>query len=599
MPLLDQLLSPIPGANPGGIEIRYEPVFDKIKEARREEDDIPQGDWQIERKLADWPLVVKLATETLEKKSKDLQIAAWLTEAKVRREGFVGLREGLDVLEGLLARFWDHVYPAIEDGDAEIRAAPLEWIATRLQDAISAVPVTRGGHSLRKYKECRVVPSEAEANDDSSKAELRRVAVQQGKLTPEEFEKSLEGTPKDWYKTLIADIQAALASLDRLDALSAERFGSVAPSYSPLRAAIADFERVARQFLKRKLEADPDVAEVPVATEVAVEPAVSPLGTAPSAPSAPATALSAEPTSRDDAARRIISAARYLRQTEPSNPASYLLLRGFRWGELRAGGSVVDPKLLEAPPTQTRTSLKRLLLDQDWRALIELCEGVMGTEQGRGWLDLQRYVLTACGSLGSEYDVVERAIVGELRSLLADLPDLVDMTLMDDTPAANAETRVWLKSRVLSTETPAPTTDLAAADTSRGNGRDEERPRDARALAMAEVRGGRPERAIQLLMNEVNREKTRRGRFLLQAELASIMVDAGHEAVALPILEELVSDIEAHKLEEWEAGGLVARPMSLLYRCLTKTDGDSHTRQQLYLRICRLDPLQAMSFAQS
>jgi type VI secretion system protein ImpA len=100
-------------------------------------------------------------------------------------------------------------------------------------------------------------------------------------------------------------------------------------------------------------------------------------------------------------------------------------------------------------------------------------------------------------------------------------------------------------------------------------------------------------------MNEVNREKTRRGRFLLQAELASIMVDAGHEAVALPILEELVSDIEAHKLEEWEAGGLVARPMSLLYRCLTKTDGDSHTRQQLYLRICRLDPLQAMSFAQS
>jgi hypothetical protein len=39
--------------------------------------------------------------------------------------------------------------------------------------------------------------------------------------------------------------------------------------------------------------------------------------------------------------------------------------------------------------------------------------------------------------------------------------------------------------------------------------------------------------------------------------------------------------------------------MSLLYRCLTKTDQDPSTRQQLYLRICRLDPVQAMSFAQS
>ena len=595
MPLLDQLLSPIPGANPGGIEIRYEPVFDKIKEARREEDDIPQGDWQAERKIADWPLVMKLATETLEKKSKDLQIAAWLTEAKLRREGFAGLREGLDVLEGLLGQFWEHVYPPIEDGDAEIRVAPLEWVASRLQTAVSAVPLTRAGHSLQKYKECRAVPSEAEASDDSSKAEVRRAAVEQGKLTPEEFERSFQGTPKAWYKTLVADIQSALASLDRLDTRSAERFGSVAPSYSPLRDAIADFERSARQLLKRKLEAEPESEEVAAPMPVTTEPAVS----SAAAPSAAVTATSAEPVSREDAARRIIGAARFLRQSEPSNPASYLLLRGFRWGELRAGGRIVDPKLLEAPTTQTRTALKRLLLDQQWRALVEMSEGVMGTEQGRGWLDLQRYVLTACGSLGSEYHFVESAILGELRSLLADLPDLVDMTLMDDTPAANPETRAWLRSRVLSTETAPPATDASAPEPLRTNGREDERPRDVRALAMAEVRGGRADRAIQLLMNEVNREKTRRGRFLLQAELAAIMVDAGHEAVALPILEELVADIETHKLEEWEAGGLVARPMSLLYRCLTKTDGDSHARQQLYLRICRLDPLQAMSFAQS
>jgi type VI secretion system protein ImpA len=75
------------------------------------------------------------------------------------------------------------------------------------------------------------------------------------------------------------------------------------------------------------------------------------------------------------------------------------------------------------------------------------------------------------------------------------------------------------------------------------------------------------------------------------------MVDAGHEAVAKPLLEELIGSIEGHKLEEWEAGDLVAQPLALLYRCLDKLDGDSDTKQSLYLRICRLDPLQAISFA--
>jgi type VI secretion system protein ImpA len=599
MPYVDQLLTPIPGANPGGVEIRYEPVYGKIKEARREEEDIPQGDWQTERKVADWPLVVKLASETLEKKSKDLQIAAWLTEAKLRREGFAGLRESLDLIDGLLDQFWEHVYPPIEDGDAEIRAAPLEWLASRLDAAVKSVPLNRAGHSLQKFKESRTVPTELEASSDSSKLEVRQAAIADRKLTPEEFDRAFELTPKPWYKGLVADIEAATASLARLDTRSQERFGSVAPSYSPLQTAIADVERQARQLLKRKLELDPDPVDAAAVMAGSDAPETSSGSAASDAPKA----VAAEPTSRDDAAQRIIGAARYLRQNEPSNPASYLLVRGFRWGELRAAGRVVDPKLLEAPTTQTRTTLKRLLLDQQWRELIEAGETVMGTPHGRGWLDLQRYVLTACDSLGSEFHFVENAIRGELRSLLIDLPDLVDMTLMDDTPTANAETRAWLKRRVLNGNGAPAHVDAAASDISvpipqedeRGDGR----PRDVRALAMAEVRGGRPERAIALLMNEVNREKTRRGRFLLQAELAAVMVDTGHEAVALPILEELVADIEAHKLEEWEAGAVVAHPMSLLYRCLTKTDQDPSTRQQLYLRICRLDPVQAMSFAQS
>ncbi len=109
MPLRDELLTPIPGTNPGGAELRYDPLYDKIKEARREDEDIPQGDWQVTRKTADWPQVIKLTKDALTTKSKDLQLAVWLSEALLRREGFAGFRGAIDMLVGLLEQHWDHL----------------------------------------------------------------------------------------------------------------------------------------------------------------------------------------------------------------------------------------------------------------------------------------------------------------------------------------------------------------------------------------------------------------------------------------------------------------------------------------------------------
>src|SRR5258707_3186110 len=134
MPLLDDLLHPIPGDNPSGASLRYDPLYDKIKEARRRDDNAPQGDWQRERKAADYKQVVKLAGDALGTRTKDLQLAAWLTEALLHQEGFSGLRQGLDLLRGLIENFWDTLYPEIEDGDVELRAAPVAWVGTRLRD---------------------------------------------------------------------------------------------------------------------------------------------------------------------------------------------------------------------------------------------------------------------------------------------------------------------------------------------------------------------------------------------------------------------------------------------------------------------------------
>ena len=111
MPLADDLLNPIEGPNPSGVDLRYEDVYAKIKEARREEDVPPPGMTESDRKVADNPLVIKLATEALAKQTKDLWLAAWLTEAWVKQNGFSGLKDGLTLCQGLVEKFWDTLYP--------------------------------------------------------------------------------------------------------------------------------------------------------------------------------------------------------------------------------------------------------------------------------------------------------------------------------------------------------------------------------------------------------------------------------------------------------------------------------------------------------
>ena len=303
--------------------------------------------------------------------------------------------------------------------------------------------------------------------------------------------------------------------------------------------------------------------------------------------------LTAEPTNADDAARRIVGAAHYLRRAQPRNPVPYLVLRALRWGELRAQGTEFNPKLLAAPSTQVRTSLRMLALDAKWPELLEAGENVMGTPQGRGWLDVQRHELTACDQLGAEYERVAAAIRGMLVMVLRDFPQLPDATLMDDLPAANAETRAWLKTAGIAGAAEEAAADANAAATT---GALTTAPRGAVVdRAMEEVRAGRPQKGIELLMREAGQEKSPRARFLRRSEAAAIMVEAGLEAVALPILTELVDQVQAHKLDEWEPGELVARPMGLLYRCLQKLGGDEQTKRDLYRRLCQLDPMQAMS----
>lgn len=585
MPLREDLLAPIADDRPGGEDIRYEPVYSQIKEARREDEDLPMGGWETTRKVADWALVSKLASEVLAKQSKDLQIAVWLSEAQLRREGAVGLRESLALIRSLLDQYWEHLYPELEDDDAEFRAAPLDWLGSRLDLAVRAIPLNRNGDTFLQYQEGRKLGYEEQAEDGEQK-KARQAQIDAGKLSPEQFDQGFDATPKDWYRALVTDLEGTLTELQALDELGREKFGEYAPSYVTLRGALEEVLRAARQLFARKLETDPD----PIAVEEPVPEDEPAEGASPAAEgSATGGDAHAGPDagSATDPAGRVAAVAKQLRRQDPTDPTPYLLLRALRFGEVRAHAAALDARLLEAPSSQMRSQLKRLLIDRSWAQLLEAAEQAMATPVGRGWLDLQRYVVVSCRELGAEYAGVARATIDELRGLLSAVPTLLDATLMDDMPTATPETREWIRTGVVG--------DGSGGASASGSGSMVDDTSDPiLARAMAEVRAGRINRAVEVLMHELKRETDRRGRFLRQTQLARILVEAELDLVAAPILEEMAQLVDTHKLEDWESGALVAQPLSLMYRSKARAGGDSGELQSLYLRICRLDPVQAI-----
>src|SRR5205823_6129763 len=235
---LNDLLNPIPGPNPSGINLRYHSLYDEIKAARRQEEQPPLGMTERDRKMADNPLVIKLTTDALITKTKDLQLAAWLVEALLKASGFGGLKDGLFLCCGLIEKFWDTVYPELEEGDPQPRGAPLSFIGTKLEIPLKLVPdVEKATYGALDYQQSREIGYEDQAKTDDAK-KRRSQLIKEGRVAPEAFDKAFEETPKKFYAQAEKDIEGCLQILSQLKASCDPKFGEEGPSFVPLRSAL-------------------------------------------------------------------------------------------------------------------------------------------------------------------------------------------------------------------------------------------------------------------------------------------------------------------------------------------------------------------------
>ena len=441
--------------------------------------------------------------------------------------------------------------------------------------------------------------------DEVATAQSQKAAREARARLVKEFDKCFGETPKTFYAKAEKDLDGCLQVLSQLKETCDGKFGAAAPSWGELQSALEETRGVVHGLLEKKREKEPD-PPVPIQQtppEKSAEEGRDCDGRLDSRGSVRAGVLlsietSSEPADRVEAVRKIAEAGVFLRKREPRSPAPYLMLRGLRWGELRAAVNQSDHTQLEAPPTDLRKHLKLLALNKKWQELLETAENAMALPCSRAWLDLQRYVIEACEALGSDYEAVARAICSELKALVTDIPQLLDAALMDDTPAANSETRVWLKSLLQEAPLQSPGAALptgTATGADRNAARWPGQPVDTYVMALQSLREGQERKAFEILQKDIAAQRSGRERFRRKMQLVEMCVSTSKQNIAQPILDDLAAAIDMHKLDEWEDPSMVAGALAAILKLSQRIQADKAQQQKLFERICRLDPAQALA----
>ncbi|BAP55300.1 hypothetical protein THII_1003 [Thioploca ingrica] len=327
----EHLLAPLSNQSPVGEFLRYEGTYDKIKAARREDDTtLTRHEWDTELKKADWPQVRQLCVEALTHRSKDLQIAVWLTEALLHLHGYKGLKTGLQFLIQLSEKYWKNLYPPLDetDEDIDLRISPLQWLNhDKFVLQLGVVPITAP----------TVGDIPAYTFMDRDKALLleklpqpqKEAAISEGKPTTTKFSASVTLTSSTFYVSLVADLQESIDSVDKLNQILDEYCAEQAPSLGKLRQKLIDIQHVVNLILvdrepvsilnslvTEKPEQSVSLSEDPLEEQHVKAKAAMPI------------------RNRSEAYQRLAEIADYLSKIEPHSPTSYLIKRAISWGEM-------------------------------------------------------------------------------------------------------------------------------------------------------------------------------------------------------------------------------------------------------------------------
>jgi type VI secretion system protein ImpA len=337
---IEDLLSPIPGDNPCGVEYSTsDPAFIKIKDTFQraltaERKHIELGSLGDDVEEADWDTVVGLACDILQNQSKDFRVAAWLIAALLRTANTPGIRDGFKVALGICEAYWENIRPmATEDDGHELTVAQFDGVVGEASRyAIWKIPLTDTKEEKFGYADYK---SGCDL-DAIKEATQRENKIASGAISLERFRDAVRKTKPEFYGNLVDDLEAAIDLLQKisefLDAnCKPNGYGeSTAPSTVAFRKELEDVLRVVNAEGRVHLEA---LARKVDETANSGNAGAGGSGSSEGGSSTPLARMSAgSVSSRDDALEALRKIADFFEHTEPHSPLSHSLRRVIRWG---------------------------------------------------------------------------------------------------------------------------------------------------------------------------------------------------------------------------------------------------------------------------
>lgn len=325
----ERLLAPVSDEEPCGRDPRDDAtptsLYYGVKAARRLARDqerlaaLPPDPEQPPPPTPDWRPVSETALKLLAQ-AKDLEVAAWLVEAELRRKGFAGLRDGFRLLREYCERYWDTIYPRPDAEGLLSRTAPLAGLNGDDAEGTLAAPLLRvtitQGRSFGPFT--RLDLHEARIAEKIADPQRRESRLAELGCTTQQFQTAVKETSPQFFHDLIDDLQASQQEYARLTALLDEKCGEQSPPSSQLKQLLEEALDEIREVAKPVIGG----TEVPAPAEgEAAEPGAT----------APGSGLI---RTREDAHRQLERVAEYFRNNEPHNPISYALEQAVRWSKM-------------------------------------------------------------------------------------------------------------------------------------------------------------------------------------------------------------------------------------------------------------------------
>jgi type VI secretion system protein ImpA len=344
---LDALLAPIPGDAPQGTDIRedfsaqspYSRLRDARSEARDAEKLIDQGDADGRDPAPLWRTVRELGLKTLAETTKDLEVAAWVTEAYVRSHGLVGLAAGARLISGLSEQYWDDVFPLPDDYGVETRVGPITGLNGREGGGSLMQPL----YKLPLFNRADGTPVALYQYNASEQltaldAERKKARIEAGAIPFEDLEKELRASSRAMGR-LLGEANAAHGAWQAMAALLDEKASEDPPSTSHVRDMLTQVAAIARRYAPAEVVAESAAAEA--GGDEAGEAGTGGAGGTGVGAVGGFAVPQGQTVSREDALRALESIATFFRKTEPLSPLAYTLDDAIRRGRM------TWPELLE------------------------------------------------------------------------------------------------------------------------------------------------------------------------------------------------------------------------------------------------------------